>query len=406
MIDVILHGSNGRMGQVVASVAATDPEIRIVAGVDYTPSSRNPNFPTYGSFEQCTEFASAIIDFSSPVAIPNLLQSACKRKLPLVIATTGLSPEDLKAIKTASEVIPILRSANMSLGINLMYELSQKAASFLGDKFDIEIIEKHHNQKVDSPSGTAFALADAINEAFLNPKSYVHGRNSKHQKRTGDEIGIHAIRAGTINGEHTALFAGKDEALSITHTAYSRQIFALGAIAAAKFTVKKPPGLYSFSDMLSEHSAVTNIYVVDGQSLITINRIPYKPQAISDIFEALGKENINIDMISQTAPVNGEVDLSFTLPLKHLHRAMDKIAALKKNFSNISPIAYDNVSKLTVEGVGMEIQSGIAARIFNIMAKQNISIKTITTSETKISFIIEKADELLAVKAISDEFGI
>lgn len=151
---------------------------------------------------------------------------------------------------------------------------------------------------------------------------------------------------------------------------------------------------------------MTNIYVVDGQSLITINRIPYRPQAISDIFEALGKENINIDMISQTAPVNGEVDISFTLPLKHLHRAMDKIAALKKNFPSISPIAYDNVSKLTVEGVGMEIQSGIAARIFGIMAKQNISIKTITTSETKISCIIEKADELLTVKAISDEFGI
>lgn len=168
------------MGQVVASVAATDAEVRIVAGVDYSPSGRTSDFPTYSSFEQCTESASAIIDFSSPVAIPKVLQNACKRKLPLVIATTGLSPEDLKAIKTASEVIPILRSANMSLGVNLMYELSQKAASFLGDKFDIEIIEKHHNQKADSPSGTAFALAEAINEAFLNPKSYVNGRNSKH----------------------------------------------------------------------------------------------------------------------------------------------------------------------------------------------------------------------------------
>lgn len=406
MIDIILHGSSGRMGQVVASVAASDPEVRIVAGIDSSLNGSNSDFPTYSSFEQCKESASVIIDFSSPVAIPKVLQSACKRKLPLVIATTGLSPEDLKAIKTASEVIPILRSANMSLGVNLMYELSQKAASCLGDKFDIEIIEKHHNQKADSPSGTAFALADAINEAFLNPKNYVYGRNSKHEKRTANEIGIHAIRAGTINGEHTALFAGKDEALSITHTAYSRQIFASGAIAAAKFTVKKPAGLYSFRDMLSEHSAVTNIYIVDGQSLVTINHIPYKPQAVSDIFEALGNENINIDMISQTAPLNGEVDISFTLPLKHLPRAMDRIAALKKNFPNLSSIAYDNVSKLTVEGVGMEIQSGIAARIFGIMAKQNISIKTITTSETKISCIIEKADELLAVKAISDEFGI
>ncbi len=394
------------MGQVMASVAASDPEIRIVAGIDYTHGSNNFNFPTYASFEECTESASAIIDFSSPNAIPKLLQGACKRKMPLVIATTGLSSDDLKAVKTASEVIPILRSANMSLGVNLMYELSQKAASFLGDKFDIEIIEKHHNQKADSPSGTAYALADAINEAFLTPKTYVFGRNSKHQKRSANEIGIHAIRAGTINGEHTALFAGKDEALLITHTAYSRQIFALGAITAAKYVVGKTPGLYSFKDMLSEHSAVTNMYIVDEQSLITINHIPYSPQTVADIFLNIARENINIDMISQTAPVNGEVDISFTLPLKLLNRAMDKILALKKAFPSLSPVAYDNVCKLTIEGVGMEIQSGIAARIFSILAKQDISIKTITTSETKISCIIEKADELLAVKAISEEFGI
>jgi 4-hydroxy-tetrahydrodipicolinate reductase len=406
MINIILHGCSGRMGQVVAQVAATDPEIRIVAGVDYLPGSNNLNFPTYTSFEACTETASVIIDFSSPNAIQKLLQSACRRKVPLVIATTGLSSDDLKAVKTASEVIPILRSANMSLGVNLMYELSQKAASCLGDKFDIEIIEKHHNQKADSPSGTAYALADAINEAFLNPKNYVYGRNSKHQKRTADEIGIHAIRAGTINGEHTALFAGKDEALSITHTAYSRQIFASGAIAAAKYVITKPPGLYGFKDMLSEHSAVTNIDIVDGQSLITINHIPYNPRTIADIFSNIAKENINIDMISQTAPINGVVDISFTLPLKLLHRAMDRILALKKVIPSLSPVAYDNVCKLTIEGVGMEIQSGIAARIFDILAKQNISIKTITTSETKISCIIEKADELLAVKAISEEFGI
>lgn len=394
------------MGQVVASVAATDPEVSIVAGIDYTQGVNIFNFPTYTSFEECTESASVIIDFSSPNAIQKLLQSACKRKVPLVIATTGLSSDDLKAVKTASEVIPILRSANMSLGVNLMYELSQKAASCLSDKFDIEIIEKHHNQKADSPSGTAYALADAINEAFLNPKNYVYGRNSKHQKRTADEIGIHAIRAGTINGEHTALFAGKDEALSITHTAYSRQIFASGAIAAAKYVVTKPPGLYSFKDMLSEHSAVTNIDIVDGQSLITINHIPYNPRTIADIFLNIAKESINIDMISQTAPINGEVDISFTLPLKLLHRAMDRILALKTIIPSLSPVAYDNVSKLTIEGVGMEIQSGIAARIFDILAKQNISIKTITTSETKISCIIEKADELLAVKAISEDFGI
>jgi len=406
MIKIVLHGSSGRMGHVVTSVALNDPDAKIVAGIDPTAQTSSPDFPHFTQFEECNVDASVIIDFSSPNALPKLLHYACKKKLPLVIATTGLSSDELKLVKSASESIPILRSANMSLGINLMYELAQKAAASLGDNFDIEIIEKHHNQKADSPSGTAYALADAINEAFLNTKTYVFGRNSKNQKRTHKEIGIHALRAGTINGEHTAFFAGKDEALSITHTAYSRQIFALGALSAAKFIVSKPPGLYSFKDMLSEYSAVTSITVDEEQSLITINHIPYQPQTIADIFLCLAKENINIDMISQTAPINGEIDVSFTLPLKSLHRAMERIVALKNTIPSIHPAAFDNVCKLNIEGIGMEIQPGIAARVFCILAKQNISLKTITTSETKISCVIARTDVLMAVRAVREEFGI
>lgn len=406
MIDIILNGCNGKMGQVVAGVAQNDLETSVVAGIDNYFSHTQNYFPTYNKFEECTEQATVIIDFSSPAALRQLLNSAVNRKLPLVIATTGLSPDDLEEIRIASEAIPILRSPNMSLGVNLMYELAQKAAALLGEKFDIEIIEKHHNQKADSPSGTAYALADAINDVLLRSRNYVYGRNSKHQKRDASEIGIHAVRGGTLNGEHIALFAGKDETLQITHTAYSRQIFAIGAIAAAKFIVGKPVGLYSFKDMMAEQSAVTNLYLQDDQAIITVYNVPHNPKAVAGLFRVLGDNNINIDMISQSAPVNCEVDISFTLNEKDLSKAMERLTVLQSDYPSIKPMSIVNISKLTIEGIGMEIQSGVASRVFSILANCDITIRAISTSEIKISLVIFKSDEKNAIEAISKEFGI
>jgi len=405
-IRIIIHGCNGKMGQTVASVAAALPDIQVVAGGDKFPEIKQNPFPTYGSLSQCNEQADVIVDFSNPTALPDLLAFAKERKIPLVIATTGFSQDDIKLIEQASRTIPIFRSANMSLGVNVMLELVQKAAAALGNEFDIEIIEKHHNQKVDAPSGTAYVLADAINEVLLNSKDYIFGRHSKNQRRSKSEIGIHAVRGGTIPGQHTVVFAGNDEVLEITHTAYSRQIFALGALHACKYITKKAPGLYGMKDMLNEQAAVTNIYSDNQQALITINSIPDSTTAIAQILESIAQHNINIDLISQTTPVNGKVNISFTLPRKDLKKAMEAINGLKTLFPSINLNAYEDIVKLSVEGSGMAQQPGIASKVFSLMAQQNIRIMAITTSETKISYIIHPLDERKALEALMEAFEL
>lgn len=406
MINLIIHGCNGKMGQVVAAASANDPDIRVIAGVDKYPAGKTNPFPVYESFSDIKEKADVIIDFSVPGALPQLLDYARSSKTPLVIATTGLSPEDLNSIEKASKETAIFRAANMSLGVNLMYDLAERASSVLGDLFDIEIIEKHHNQKIDSPSGTAYALADAINNAFLNSKHYVFGRHSKNDKRAKTEIGIHAVRGGTIAGEHTVIYAGQDEILEITHSAHSRQIFAMGALTAAKYLKNKTSGLYNMKDVMLDENAVTNIYTSNEEAMITINHISNDAAVAADIFEKLADKGINIDMISQTAPMNGLVNMSFTLPQKELGNAIQIIGEYNKANPEVRTDVFGDITKLTVEGLGMERQSGVAAKIFKIMAKQDIRIKIITTSETKISYIIDQRDERSAVEAIIDAFGL
>ena len=406
MINVIIHGCNGRMGQAVAAAAAADPTIQVAAGVDKFPDKENNPFPAYGSLEECSEDADVIIDFSIPAALPNLLDYAVNRNIPVVIATTGFSNDDFGLIGKASQSIPVFQSANMSLGVNVMLELAKNDALAIGSLFDIEIIEQHHNQKLDSPSGTAYALADAINETLLNSKNYVYGRFSKHDKRSKSEIGIHAVRGGTIPGEHTVLFAGNDEVLKITHTAFSRRIFALGALNACKYVVTKQPGLYNMKDMLTQQTAVTNISSSKREALVTINDVPYDAYAVAAIFQSLAKQNINIDMISQTAPVDGKINISFSLTRDDLQKAVTAVNELQSAYPAISLNTNGHIVKLSVEGTGMEHQPGIAAKIFTIMAEQNISIKAITTSETKVSYIIERQDEKKALEALMMAFEL
>ncbi len=406
MIRILINGCNGKMGQVIAAAVAADPELEVVAGVDKFPDTKTNPFPVYGDFTSLLEQGDVVIDFSVPQALPALLAYGERTKTPLVIATTGLTPEDLELIENKSADFPIFRAANMALGVNLMYELAQRAASVLGGLFDIEIIEKHHNHKIDAPSGTAYALADAINGAFLNSKHYVFGRHSKNDKRTTNEIGIHALRGGTIAGEHSVFYAGKDEILEITHSAHSKQIFAMGALTAAKYIKDKVPGLYNMKDVMLEESSVTNIYTSNQESMITINQIPNEPTVMAGIFGKLGQQNVNIDMISQTAPMNGLVNISFTLPERDLSKAILIIGAFNTANPTIRTDVFGDITKLTVEGLGMERQSGVAAKVFEIMAIQNIRIKIITTSETKISYVIDQIDEKRAVEAIIEAFDL
>lgn len=250
MTKVIITGANGKMGNVVKSVIASRDDCEIVAGVDLFASSAE--FPVYKSFKEVKEKADVVIDFSNPSLLDELLDFGEKTNTALVIATTGYDDEQKKKIEKASKTNAIFFTYNMSLGINLLANLAKKATEVLGNEFDIEIIEKHHNQKIDAPSGTALMLADAICDVVPQPMKYEYDRHSKREKRTKNEIGLHAVRGGTIVGEHEIIFAGRDEIITLSHSARSKEIFAVGAVNAALFLSGKQPGLYDMSQMISE----------------------------------------------------------------------------------------------------------------------------------------------------------
>ena len=245
-----MHGCCGAMGHVITGLAAEDGEIRIVAGIDVREGT-DLGYPVFPSLDQCSVEADVIVDFASPKAVDGLLAYSCKKQVPVVLCTTGLSGEQLAAVEKASQVTAILRSANMSLGVNLLLKLVSDAARVLaGSGFDMEIVEKHHNQKVDAPSGTALALADSMNQAMDGQYAYTCDRSTRREKRNPKEIGISSVRGGSIVGEHDVIFAGRDEVLTLSHTAYSKAIFAKGALEAAKFLAGKAPGMYSMTDVV------------------------------------------------------------------------------------------------------------------------------------------------------------
>lgn len=253
MTGIILSGCNGKMGRAVTNLVNDMQDCKIVCGVDLYTETAN-DYPVFTSPmlipEDLIQNSDVIIDFSNPSALSGLLEFAVMKSLPAVISTTGLSDTQISLVKAASEKIPVFFSANMSLGVNLICELAKKAAKVLGDTFDIEIVEMHHNQKIDAPSGTALMIADAIKDELENDIRYEYDRHSKREKRTKNEIGIHAVRGGTITGEHEIIFAGLDEIIKISHSARSKSLFATGAVNAAKFICEKNSGLYSMSDML------------------------------------------------------------------------------------------------------------------------------------------------------------
>ncbi len=250
MVKVIMHGCNGKMGQVITRMAASDPELKIVAGVDARAQDLN-DYPVFGDISDCDAEADVVIDFSNAAAVDHLLDWCQEKQMPVVLCTTGLSEAQLKKVEDAAKGTAVLKSANMSLGVNLLMKLLQDAAKVLAPEgFDMEIVERHHNQKVDAPSGTAIALADALNGALEEDYEYVYDRSGQRKKRDSHEIGISAVRGGTIVGEHEVIFAGEDEVIEFKHTAYSKALFAKGAVAAAKFLAGKGPGRYDMSDVI------------------------------------------------------------------------------------------------------------------------------------------------------------
>lgn len=250
MTNIIMHGCNGKMGQTIAGLIAADDEITLAAGVDTYDEGKNP-FPVFKNISECNIKADVVIDFSAAPAVDGLLEYCVKEQIPCVLCTTGLSSEQLTKVEEASKKVAILKSANMSLGINMLMKLLKEAAAILAPAgFDVEIVEKHHKLKVDAPSGTALALGDSVNEALNNEYEYVYDRSQRREKRPVKEIGFSAVRGGTIVGEHDVIFAGADEVVTFSHTAYSKAVFGKGAIQAAKFLKGKPAGLYDMSDVI------------------------------------------------------------------------------------------------------------------------------------------------------------
>ncbi len=249
MLKLILNGCGGRMGRVISSLVSDMPDAKIVAGCDIL-SPADLNFPFYDKIYNCNEQADVLIDFSHPSAFSDITTYCVANKIPLVMATTGLSSTQIETLSNISIEIPVFFSANMSMGINLLIEMAKTAAAFTEGTFDIEIIEKHHNKKLDAPSGTAIAIANGINSALSQPKTTVYDRTGYRKERNKNEMGIHAVRGGTIVGEHTVLLAGRDEVIEIKHEAMSRDIFASGAIKSAHFIKGKPAGLYSMQDII------------------------------------------------------------------------------------------------------------------------------------------------------------
>jgi 4-hydroxy-tetrahydrodipicolinate reductase len=250
-VRLFLSGCLGRMGKVIADIASVDGLFQVVAGSDLKADDTLP-FPVYANPLDCTVDFDVLVDFSNPSGLENIIALLKRDKKPGVICTTGLTTENTALIKASSADVALFRSANMSIGINLLIKLAGDAAAMLYPQFDIEIIEAHHNQKVDAPSGTALMLADGINERLDHALVYVNDRSTVRQKRSVNELGLHAIRGGTIVGEHTVLFAGSEETITLHHSAQSRAVFARGALAAARYMVGQPAGLYSMNDLISD----------------------------------------------------------------------------------------------------------------------------------------------------------
>jgi 4-hydroxy-tetrahydrodipicolinate reductase len=251
MVRIAIVGCNGKMGYFVADTVSKHEDCTAAFGVDAFGESKF-DFDLYRGFKEITDVPDVIIDFSNPALLDDMLEFALANNVPCVICTTGYSPEQVEKIKAASEKIAVFYSGNMSLGINLLIELAKNAAKVLGNEFDIEIVEKHHNLKLDAPSGTALMIADGISDTLEQEPQYVYDRHSYRKKRSKNEIGIHSVRGGTIVGEHEVIFAGRDEVVTVSHQAQSKEVFAVGAVNAAVFLAGKEAGMYNMSHLLSD----------------------------------------------------------------------------------------------------------------------------------------------------------
>lgn len=402
MLRMLIHGVGGRMGRVLLDVARESPDLAVAAGVDKAPSG-GQGFPVFERLDEVDVPCDVLIDFSRPDALDGILRFAVERGVPAVFATTGYSEADLGRMERAAARVPIFRSANMSLGVNLMIDLVQKGASFLGEGCDVEIVEAHHRTKADAPSGTALMLADAINKVYEDTREYVYGRHARSHPRAQREIGIHSLRGGTMVGDHTVSFFMNEERVEVHHSAQSRRIFAVGALQAARFLVSQPPKLYDMRDLLLARSSVTHLRAERDVAMVTLCGLPEAPQSMARVLSCMADAGIVVDMIGQTRQKNGALNFSFSLDSADCRAACDALARL---FGPGQVLAETPLVKLTVVGLGMERQAGVAARVFELTAGLDILPHMVTTSPTEISLLIDPCDEFPVASAIGKAFGV
>ena len=406
MISVIINGICGQMGRAVyAAIQAQSGAFSTAAGIDPGDCGTAFTCPVYRRLEDVTEQADVLVDFSVPATTPDILRFALEHKMPVVIGTTGLSERELKLIRSASEQIPVFQTGNMSLGVNLQLELVQLAASTLGTNFDVEIIETHHRKKVDSPSGTALMLANAIASISPEEEEFVYGRHEKNKRRTDTEIGIHSIRGGTVVGEHQVQFIGNDEILEINHRAFSKQVFAQGALRAAQFLVGKTSGLFNMKNVVSEHDAASRLISLEKQAVVVVRSFA-KDAFASRVFDAIAERGVFVDMIACSEPDEQSLSIGFSLNESDLTEALNALNELTRNGYGCTIRARGDLTKFTLEGTGMALQHGVASQLFAVLRKANIHVWLITTSETRIEFCVDAVNAILASEEIRRQFKI
>ncbi|NLG24249.1 MAG: 4-hydroxy-tetrahydrodipicolinate reductase [Clostridiales bacterium] len=390
------------MGRAVLDAAGRAPDILVVGGVDRAECP-GLGVPVFTSLAGVDADADVLIDFSRPEALPGILSFAAARGMAAVLATTGYTDADLKRIERAALRIPVFRSANMSLGVNLLMDLAVKGAQFLGDGCDVEIVESHHRGKADAPSGTALMVADAVRKVYGGEREYVFGRQGRSAKRAPGEIGIHAIRGGTLVGEHAVMFLMDDEVVEVRHTAQSRAIYAAGALRAAAFVVGKPAKLYDMHDLLLSKAPVTHLVASRGAAMIAVAGLPAGPRSTADAMACIAEKGLNLDMIGQSEGPGGAIGISFSLA------DGDKLAAataVRARFPQADVRIAGPLVKLTIEGLGMERQAGVAARVFALAGDLGIRPHMVTTAATEISMLIDQCDEFALTDALARAFGI
>ena len=342
--------------------------------------------------------ADVVIDFSSPSALDDILAYAAEKKAKLVLATTGYTPEQEKRVEYAAGIVPVFRASNMSLGVNLLANLAKDAAKFLGEDYDIEIVETHHNHKLDSPSGTALTLANEINSVRDNSLAYTYGRHEAKHRRERNELGIHAVRGGTVVGKHEVMFLGTGEVITLKHESENKEVFVRGALRAAKFLMDKESGLYDMTSIIAQNYAVTSVTSETDVALVTLPRISF--DGFLALLDAIKRNDINLDMISHHFNADATVAVSFTLGDADVKKAEGLIPA------DIPSTTVRGAAKITTEGAGMQHRSGVAADVLSALRAAGAEVLSITTSETQISCCIDAKSLPAAEAAVKSYYGI